>query len=93
MDKAGLKSGIPHLMKVAEEIAHAAGLSKAKITSDIKHIEIGLTDKSDSTDWILKSIIEPDQIPHSKVSDLGRRTRLSGEPARERCPHENSRTP
>ena len=30
---------------------HTAGLADPRITSDVKHVEIGLTDKSDSARW------------------------------------------
>ena len=46
--------GITDLSKVvhlAIDAAHAAGLADPRITSDVKHIEIGLTDKSDSARW------------------------------------------
>jgi len=90
MALAGFQGGISHLMKVAEEIAHAAGLKSAKITSDVKHIEIGLTDKSDAAEWITKSVITPANIPHSKVSvwgdELGSFGSLPGSDALMRIP-------
>ena len=39
------------VVHLAIDAAHAAGLADPRITSDVKHIEIGLTDKSDSARW------------------------------------------
>lgn len=47
-------SGVESLTQVvalAREESRAAGLSDPRITSDVKHVEIGLTDKSDSGRW------------------------------------------
>ncbi|HLB04122.1 MAG TPA: hypothetical protein VJK66_03820, partial [Gaiellaceae bacterium] len=49
------RSGIDGLQEaaaVARESALEAGLENARVTSDAKHVEIGLTDKSDSARWI-----------------------------------------
>ncbi len=47
---AGIGS-LSEVITVAATAAHAAGLESARITSDVKHVEIGLTDKSDSARW------------------------------------------
>jgi hypothetical protein len=39
------------VVAVATEASHEAGLPDPRITSDVKHVEIGLTDKSDSARW------------------------------------------
>ena len=44
----GLREGVG----LAEEAARNAGLPEPRVTSDAKHIEIGLTDKADSARWI-----------------------------------------
>jgi hypothetical protein len=41
------------LVALAEIAARDAGLVAAKVTSYPKHVEIGLTDKSDSACWVL----------------------------------------
>jgi len=41
---------------VAMQAARDAGLSDPRITSDAKHIEIGLTDKADSARWIFEEL-------------------------------------
>ena len=38
--------------------ARAAGLDDPRITSDVKHVEIGLTDKSDSARWAARWLAE-----------------------------------
>jgi trehalose/maltose hydrolase-like predicted phosphorylase len=43
--------GLPAAVAVGEAAAADAGLPEACVTSDAKHIEIGLTDKSDSARW------------------------------------------
>lgn len=48
--------GIRTLAKAADialEAAAEAGLAEARVTSDAKHLEIGLTDKADSGRWIV----------------------------------------
>jgi trehalose/maltose hydrolase-like predicted phosphorylase len=50
--QAGL-AGLHQAVALAEEAARAAGLSDPHVTSDGRHIEIGLTDKSDSVRWLV----------------------------------------
>ena len=47
---AGL-AGLGAAVEVALAAAQAAGLADARVTSDAKHVEIGLTDKADSAHW------------------------------------------
>ena len=44
---AGLRDGV----EIAVDAARAAGLDDPRVTTDAKHVEIGLTDKSDSSRW------------------------------------------
>jgi trehalose/maltose hydrolase-like predicted phosphorylase len=44
------------VVELAEAAAHTAGLAEPRVTSDAKHIEIGLTDKSDSGHWIFAQL-------------------------------------
>lgn len=53
--RAGL-SGLPEVVALATEAAAEAGLADPRVTSDAKHVEIGLTDKSDSARWILRDL-------------------------------------
>jgi trehalose/maltose hydrolase-like predicted phosphorylase len=48
---AGL-DGLQEAIELAEQAADAAGLRDARVTSDAKHVEIGLTDKSDAARWV-----------------------------------------
>lgn len=51
--------GIPSLgaaVELARNAAREAGLDDARVTSDGKHVEIGLTDKSDSARWMLDDL-------------------------------------
>jgi trehalose/maltose hydrolase-like predicted phosphorylase len=62
---AGL-DGLREAVLLAEEAARNAGLSEPKVTSDAKHVEIGLTDKADSARWIFVELwrrgIGPGQV-------------------------------
>jgi trehalose/maltose hydrolase-like predicted phosphorylase/hydroxymethylpyrimidine pyrophosphatase-like HAD family hydrolase len=62
---AGL-DGLREAVAIAEEAARDAGLPEPKVTSDAKHVEIGLTDKADSARWIFDRLwrhgIAPSQV-------------------------------
>ncbi len=45
-------NGLSEAVELAEQAAREAGLSDARVTSDAKHVEIGLTDKADSARWL-----------------------------------------
>src|ERR671935_812408 len=49
---AGLR-GLGEAVELAEAAAAHAGLEDPRVTSDAKHVEIRLTDKSDSARWLL----------------------------------------
>jgi trehalose/maltose hydrolase-like predicted phosphorylase len=57
LTNAGI-SGLAEVVELAEDAARTAGLPSPRITSDMKHVEIGLTDKSDSArfaaDWLAR---------------------------------------
>lgn len=71
LHRAGIAGGLPEVLHRAEGIAREKGLSNARITSDIKHVEIGLTDKSDSMRWVLQEIVLPRAIPREDVLIAG----------------------
>lgn len=50
LDKAGI-CGLAEVVALSAEEARAAGIASPRITSDVKHVEIGLTDKSDSASF------------------------------------------
>ncbi len=57
--------GIGAAIDLAGRLAHANGLPDARITSDVKHIEIGLTDKSDSIAFLMQRLAPARAIrPH-----------------------------
>jgi len=45
-------NGLSEAVELSEQAAREAGLSDARVTSDAKHVEIGLTDKADSARWL-----------------------------------------
>jgi trehalose/maltose hydrolase-like predicted phosphorylase len=52
---AGL-NGLTEAVELARAAAVRAGLPDPRVTSDAKHVEIGLTDKSDSGRWLLAEL-------------------------------------
>jgi trehalose/maltose hydrolase-like predicted phosphorylase len=63
--KHGL-DGLSAPIALAEAAARAAGLKDVRLTSDAKHLEMGLTDKSDSARWWIAHLWErgiwPEQL-------------------------------
>ncbi len=64
---APLPGGIAAAIDMASEVSAAEGLPDARITSDVKHIEVGLTDKSDSIAFLMQRLaparaIRPDEV-------------------------------
>jgi hypothetical protein len=57
---------LPEAVEIARVAAAEAGLGEPRVTSDAKHVEIGLTDKSDSARWIMRWLwergIAPEQV-------------------------------
>ncbi|MGH2655545.1 MAG: hypothetical protein ACRDIZ_02400 [Actinomycetota bacterium] len=47
---------LPEVVRVVEGASGDAGLAGARVTSDVKHVEVGLTDKSDAARWILDDL-------------------------------------
>ena len=54
---AGL-TGLMDAVELAEEAAREAGLPHPRVTSDAKHVEIGLTDKSDAARRLMRELAE-----------------------------------
>jgi trehalose/maltose hydrolase-like predicted phosphorylase len=52
---AGL-DGLRGAIEIGLRAARDAGLADPRVTSDAKHVEIGLTDKSDSARWVLAEL-------------------------------------
>ncbi len=69
LDAAGLR-GLDEAVELARGAAYDAGLLDPRVTSDAKHIEIGLTDKADSAHWLFDELcrrgIEPRRRPRRR---------------------------
>lgn len=68
---AGVFGGLKQVIQKAYSIAIHSGLAFPKITSDVKHIEIGLTDKSDSIRWVKDHLLLNRRIPFEDVVFVG----------------------
>jgi len=49
---------LSEVIDLAANAAHTAGLADPRITSDVKHVEIGLTDKSESARWAANWLVQ-----------------------------------
>lgn len=58
LDGAGI-GGLAEVLELAATAITEAGLPEARITSDVKHVEIGLTDKRDSIRWVARHLLDP----------------------------------
>lgn len=67
----GLAGGIKEAFDLSVNYADEFGLSGARITSDVKHIEVGLTDKSDSINWVINELSRKNNIPFTDTLVLG----------------------
>ncbi|MCL4474409.1 MAG: hypothetical protein M1455_10835, partial [Actinobacteria bacterium] len=67
----GFKEGIRGAYELAIRYSRELGLGDARLTSDVKHIEVGLTDKSDSVKWILSGIATEWNIREENILVLG----------------------
>jgi trehalose/maltose hydrolase-like predicted phosphorylase len=67
LEGAGLRGGVREVLDLAARIARSKGLHDARITSDVKHVEIGLTDKADSIRWMMREIAERHAIAPEDV--------------------------
>ncbi|MBX6773277.1 MAG: hypothetical protein IRY83_16255, partial [Chloroflexi bacterium] len=87
---AGLAGGLNEALTLAVRAARELGLCDARITSDVKHIEIGLTDKGDSVAWVMEHLAAPHRIPPSDVllagDELGPTAGFPGSDARMMIP-------
>jgi trehalose/maltose hydrolase-like predicted phosphorylase len=53
---APVPGGIGAVIDMTAEAATAAGLRDPRITTDVKHVEVGLTDKSDSIAYVMRRL-------------------------------------
>ncbi|HEX2569446.1 MAG TPA: glycosyl hydrolase family 65 protein [Polyangia bacterium] len=64
---AGWGQGLAGVMRLTAEEAAGRGLAHARITSDIKHVEVGLTDKADAVAWVLRELAAPRGIAPADI--------------------------
>jgi kojibiose phosphorylase len=55
----GLTGGLREAFEITERLAREHGLTGARVSSDVKHIEVGLTDKADAMKWVLRELVGP----------------------------------
>jgi hypothetical protein len=67
---AGIERGIKQLIDRLAGKCAASG-ADLRITSDVKHLEFGLTDKSDSVRYVLEQIARPRGVPNAEILILG----------------------
>jgi len=68
---AGLQGGLHEAFEMTERACRELGLPDARVTSDVKHIEVGLTDKSDSVRWLLSEVAAPRGIANEQILIAG----------------------
>jgi kojibiose phosphorylase len=69
--EGGYEEGIRGVFRAAQRYSQELGLRDARITSDVKHVEVGLTDKSDSIRWMLAEVAQRRNIPYRDIVVLG----------------------
>ncbi|MER3449638.1 MAG: glycoside hydrolase family 65 protein [Chloroflexota bacterium] len=67
LKSGGLAGGLAEAMELAHKVALTKGLADPRITSDVKHIEVGLTDKSDSIRWVVNELARPRGIAPEEI--------------------------
>jgi trehalose/maltose hydrolase-like predicted phosphorylase len=55
--EGGFDGGLRAAIDLVQTLAQHNGLPDARITSDVKHVEVGLTDKGDAMRWIRREIV------------------------------------
>jgi hydroxymethylpyrimidine pyrophosphatase-like HAD family hydrolase len=71
LTKAGIHGGLAEVLEYARGAALRAGLPDPRLTSDAKHIEIGLTDKSDAMEWVIRELARPRGIKPAEILVIG----------------------
>jgi hypothetical protein len=62
LHEGGLPGGIGDVVELTQALAAANGLPDARITSDVKHVELGLTDKGDAVRWVKHELLDREGI-------------------------------
>jgi hypothetical protein len=68
---AGLGRGLREVLELLERAAREKGLRGARLTADAKQVEVGLTDKSDAMDWLIRELARWRSIPPEDVLIAG----------------------
>lgn len=71
LKSGGFSEGIKGAYSLMQSNAQLLGLQDARITSDVKHIEVGVSDKSDSIKWILENLAAPANISDKEILIIG----------------------
>ena len=71
LDQTQVKRGFSELLERATESAQRFGLNNPQITTDLKHIEVGLSSKRDSVKWVVKNLIHNPHIHQQEVLVIG----------------------
>jgi hypothetical protein len=53
---AGLSRGLREVLELIERTVQDKGLNGARLTADAKQVEVGLKDKSDAMDWLMREL-------------------------------------
>jgi len=70
LDACGIVGGIKAIMDRVDELAEQHGID-IRLTTDVKHVELGLTDKSDSVAYLVDQVARPRGIPNEDIVFLG----------------------
>ncbi len=70
LEAAGVTGGLRGVIEMVEARARASGFN-FRITTDVKHVEVGLTDKGDSAGYVMRMIARPAGIRPEEVAFLG----------------------
>jgi hypothetical protein len=70
LDEHGVAGGIQTLIDRLDEKCREVGI-ELRITTDVKHLEYGLSDKADSVDWIINELARGLGAPNEDVLFLG----------------------
>ncbi|MBI4491765.1 MAG: glycoside hydrolase family 65 protein [Chloroflexi bacterium] len=71
LHQAGVEGGIREVLALTGTTAHELGLQDPRMTTDVKHVEVGLTDKGDSVAWVMAGLAPQRRIAPQEVLILG----------------------
>ena len=66
----GVSGGLAEIVARTRAICADEGID-ARVTTDVKHVELGLTDKSDSVRYLIEQVAKPNAISASEILILG----------------------